>query len=239
MKLPQTLKAIFFDVDNTLFDHHRAQRAALHQILTEFQHALSHIAAEEMISLYEQHNAQSWNDAVKKGMSWQEQWVRPFKSTFEQLQIGEIDVDGLANRYSLIYANQPYPCPNALECVERLRGRYRLGILSNGFANVQRAKLQTLGMDALFEHLVFSADVGTAKPGLAIFEAATRLASCRPEEIMYVGDSIEHDVQGARAAGWISVYLNRTSDRPAPPYADYEIDDLLQLTEESQPREFA
>ena len=62
--------------------------------------------------------------------------------------------------------------------------------------------------------MVSSAAVGAAKPDPAIFTAALERAGARPEDAVHVGDSLEKDVAGARAAGIRPVLLCRDGDPP-------------------------
>ena len=92
----------------------------------------------------------------------------------------------------------------------------QLGVLSNFTANCEEV-LQTLGIANYFSHIVVSALVHAEKPARAIFDHATRVAQCEPREIVLVGDSIHHDVDGARTAGWDAILLDR--DNWYPDYA--------------------
>ena len=66
------------------------------------------------------------------------------------------------------------------------------------------------GLAPLLDGVVASADVGVAKPDAGLFQAALAAAGCRPGEAIHVGDSVEHDVEGALAAGIRPVLLDRT-----------------------------
>jgi putative hydrolase of the HAD superfamily len=82
---------------------------------------------------------------------------------------------------------------------------YRLAVTSNtGFiaGRLLRATLPDVGLGwHIFEHLVFSDEVGHAKPAPEIFQHLTALARCRAGEALHVGDNKRTDVDGARAAG--------------------------------------
>jgi putative hydrolase of the HAD superfamily len=85
---------------------------------------------------------------------------------------------------------------------------------------VQRAKLELLGIDRLVDFVLVSEEFGVAKPDPEIFREALRLAGVRPEEAIFVGDSIEFDMVGARAAGIPTVWVNRQQrpwTEPGPP----------------------
>lgn len=106
--------------------------------------------------------------------------------------------------------------------------RRRVGLVTNGPTEVQRAKLDLLGVASLVEFAIVSEEFGAWKPDPGIFLEALRLGEAAADEAVFVGDSPEHDMAGARAAGIRSVWINRTG-RPwsgdAPP-PDHEIADL-------------
>jgi FMN phosphatase YigB (HAD superfamily) len=74
--------------------------------------------------------------------------------------------------------------------------------------------LADAGLAALVDGALSSAEVGRAKPDPLIFERALRLADVAPEDAIHVGDSLEHDVAGARAAGIRPVLVTRGGDSP-------------------------
>ena len=90
--------------------------------------------------------------------------------------------------------------------LERLRERVALGVVSNFYGNVGHI-LHDEGLAPLMTTIIDSNRVGLSKPDPAIFALAVRDFGCRPEEVLYVGDSFEKDVVGARAAGLRSAWL--------------------------------
>jgi FMN hydrolase / 5-amino-6-(5-phospho-D-ribitylamino)uracil phosphatase len=109
-----------------------------------------------------------------------------------------------------------------------------IGIVTNGPTEVQRAKLQLLGIERLVDFVLVSEEFGVAKPEPEIFREALRLAGVMPEEAVFVGDSAEFDIAGAQAAGIPAVWLNRhqrpwTGPGPAPTRQIHTLSDLPQL----------
>jgi len=88
--------------------------------------------------------------------------------------------------------------------LENLRGRFLLGALTNGNADIAR-----IGLDGFFSFRVSAAEVGAPKPAAAMFEAACAAAGARAHEVVHVGDDPQHDVAGATAAGMRAVWVNR------------------------------
>lgn len=99
--------------------------------------------------------------------------------------------------------------------LERLRPRVALGVISNFYGNVDRI-LEEAGMAALFSAIIDSNRVGVSKPAPEIFALAVQRIGCAPSEALYVGDSFEKDVLGARAAGLRTAWLMGEHTRPCP-----------------------
>ncbi len=95
----------------------------------------------------------------------------------------------------------------------RARGQ-RVIVVSNWDVSLTEV-LERIGLAALVDDVVISAVIGVRKPSPAIFEAALRRAEAGPGEAMHVGDSVEEDVDGARAAGIEAVLLRRDGS-PGP-----------------------
>jgi len=112
--------------------------------------------------------------------------------------------------------------------LEALRGRYRLFTASNGNADLAR-----IGLAHLFERSVAAREVGVLKPDRAVFLKVIETTDLQPAEVLFVGDDPEHDVEGARRAGMQSVWINRGGAQwPAafepPPYS---VKSLVELGE--------
>lgn len=99
------------------------------------------------------------------------------------------------------------------DTLERLATDARLGVLTNGLADLQRRKLEHHGLFDLFEAYVPSYEVGSHKPNDEIFEAARDRLDA--EAYVYVGDSLDSDIRPAREAGFLPVHLDRTSESGA------------------------
>jgi putative hydrolase of the HAD superfamily len=98
---------------------------------------------------------------------------------------------------------------DVIPALDALRARgYALGILSNFSANLEDI-LRKLGVHHYFSFFVVSAIAGMEKPDPEIFELALRAANRPRAEIVYIGDSIFHDVEGARQAGIDAILVDR------------------------------
>lgn len=91
--------------------------------------------------------------------------------------------------------------------------RIRMGILSNFSANLEEV-LRQVGIHQYFEFFVVSAIAGVEKPDRKIFDLTVQAANCPREEIVYIGDSVFHDIEGARNAGLAAILVDRQDRHP-------------------------
>ncbi|WP_107853146.1 pyrimidine 5'-nucleotidase [Oceanimonas marisflavi] len=123
--------------------------------------------------------------------------------------------------------------PGASELVASLEDKARLGIITNGFASMQQARLQRAGWEQAFSPLVVSEEVGVAKPHTGIFDHALNLMG-NPERsrVLMVGDNPHSDILGGLNAGLHTCWLN-TQGKPAPEgiTPHHEVTSLGQLKE--------
>ena len=120
---------------------------------------------------------------------------------------------------------------DAAASLAALRPGRRLGLVTNGPTDVQREKIALLGVEPLVDFVLVSEEFGAWKPDPAIFREALRLAGAEAAEAVFVGDSAEHDIAGARAAGIRAVWVNRGGrpwSHPDPP-PEYEVPSLSAL----------
>jgi putative hydrolase of the HAD superfamily len=109
---------------------------------------------------------------------------------------------------------RPYPeVPGTLEGLRR--AGVRLVVVSNWDVSLHDALADT-GLDRLVDGALSSAEVGAAKPDPLIFTRALALAGATPSEAVHVGDSVEFDVAGARAAGIEPVLVVRDGGAGPP-----------------------
>jgi putative hydrolase of the HAD superfamily len=92
-------------------------------------------------------------------------------------------------------------CPGAERALAAARDRARIGLVTNGPSSRQSVKLDALGLAATFDVVVYAGDLPRRKPHPDPFDRALESLDVAPGSALYVGDSVEHDVVGARRAG--------------------------------------
>lgn len=102
--------------------------------------------------------------------------------------------------------------PDAIETLEAVRAaqpQRRLGLITNGPAEVQTAKIELLGIRSYFDFCLISGVFGFWKPDRQIFLEALRLGGVTASNAVMIGDSPEHDMAGAEASGIATIWMAR------------------------------
>ena len=110
------------------------------------------------------------------------------------------------------------------EVLEQLKGKYRLGILSNGDSFSQHAKIEKTGFESCFDAIIVSDDYGIDKPSEEIFAKMCELLDVKAEECVMIGDVFSSDILGAYRCGMTPIWITSDRDRPAHFYRGYRIE---------------
>lgn len=209
------MKVIFFDLDETLLDTSGCRPPAVE---ASFRVA---------VGAYPWLELEAWRRAseeVKAEMH--DLWLNSPNSGAELLREGSYRILlklGIDNRDVATQASQAYYrtwvsqlklFPEVREVLAALRGRFRLGVISNGPSDLQRYKLRLFDLEREFDPIVISGEVGVAKPDSRIFRYALERAGVSASEALYVGDSPTYDIAGAKGVGMKMIWVNRGGCAP-------------------------
>jgi HAD superfamily hydrolase (TIGR01549 family) len=142
------------------------------------------------------------------------------------------DARAISDAYLDRLSRKAYFMPHAHEVIESLASRHvALCLVTNGISRVQRGRIASAGIAALFTAIVISEEVGCAKPDLRYFQLAVKAIGREPHELLCVGDSPSADVAGARAAGIDACWFNpRHAPWPGPDeQPDFVASDLREI----------
>jgi len=119
---------------------------------------------------------------------------------------------------------------HAKEMLKRLQCKYKLGIVSN-FAMPECVSklLEAEGLNVFFDVVVVSAAVNKRKPCPEIFQDTLKVLGVSVEDAVFVGDTIDSDIEGAKAVGMRAVYIERRlqkSDKVCPDFTIKNLDEL-------------
>jgi len=204
------------DLDHTLFDSDASELAAFSQAI-----ALAGTAAiDGHADAFRRINLELWA-AVERG-ELTPQVVKTLR--FERLVAEaalEADHAAMAHAYATGLASCGELYPGARDVLRMLREHASLALVTNGLSEVQRVRIERTGILELFDAVVISAEVGTAKPAKEIFDIAFEMLGgpARASAIM-VGDNLASDIMGGSNYGIATCWYN-PRQRPAGPDAGF------------------
>lgn len=222
-------RAVFFDLDDTLCDYRAARDARLR---FAFSLARKGLATEK--------DDRSLTTMIARSIEMHPHGADHFGELFAAFGLTGAAAVRAAEWYRRNRFHALELFPDAADVLRELRTTWSgrspdagmpLGIITNGPAEVQRAKIELLGIEDLVDFVLISGEFGRAKPDPAIFQEALRRAAVAPEDAIFVGDSPEFDIAGARAAQIPSVWVNPSRDpwRGPGPAPSFEIQSLSEL----------
>ncbi|MHA5051795.1 HAD family hydrolase [Streptomyces sp. SD15] len=203
-----TIKAVIWDVDDTLFDYTTADRDGMR----------GHLVAEDLLDGHEtvQEALVRWREITDR------QWARfaagetDFEGqrrdrvrVFLGQELTDAEADAWFERYLVHYEAAWALFPDVLPALDTLATSHRHGVLSNSSLFVQDRKLRVLGVRDRFEAVLCAAELGVSKPDAQAFHAACEALELAPHHVAYVGDHPEIDGRGAADAGLLSIWIDR------------------------------
>ena len=115
--------------------------------------------------------------------------------------------------------------PGTEEMLAGLKGKYRLGLLSN-FTHPPAARglLDFFGLTPFFEVVLISGDLGYRKPHFSVFEQLISELGVERDQILFIGDDLGPDIRGAKEAGLNPVWMTYVRDNHVPTFPGYTKD---------------
>lgn len=208
-------RAVFFDLDDTLYDHLVPFRDAAREVLPP---GPSGPDMAELFYRVRHHSDLLWPKYLNGELPLAETRVRRLELAFEEFGISLSREQ--AERIQEAYIGRQYTIEmieGVLPQLERfIQAGYVVGIITNGPEDHQMNKIRGLGVDKLIppERIFISDAVGIAKPDPEIFAYANRKTGTLPENSLYVGDTWHNDVVGALEAGWQVCWYNPRGREP-------------------------
>ncbi len=193
-------KAVFFDIDDTLYDTSGfaklARKAALNVMIdaglpleTEDAYKLLREIIKEKGSNYDKH----FNVLTKRVFGEEKPLL---------IALGMITYHNV--KFALLRL-----FPETMSTLIYLKGkRYHLGVISNGITIKQWEKLIRLGLNHFFDQVVTSQEAGVAKPDEKIFQLALERMGCKAEKSIMVGNKFSEDILGAVNVGMSVILVN-------------------------------
>lgn len=217
------LRAILFDLDDTLYEERQFFQSGFLAV-AELLQQRGIGQCMPTVELLEHFHYHEGRDGVFQklcvSLAFPSDWIPELVTVFR------------AHRPNIQLAN------DVTEVLPRLRKSHKLGCVTDGWASVQRTKLEVLGVNSFLDAVVVADDYGRDrwKPHPFPFQRCCELLGSPPEQSVFVGDNPHRDIQGARNAGLRSVRIRRPGAYfecmdfcAAESNADFEVHNLIEL----------
>lgn len=215
-----SVKAIYFDLDDTLLGYWSASKAGLKRAFELFP--VEGKTPDEMIL--------AWGEVFKKfspGLKDNESLYQSYLTSGEEtrtlqmrltLEWVGVHSEEHAQKLSQAYMDQRDAnlrlFDDAIAVLDLLKKRYPLGLITNGPADIQNQEIDTVGIRSYFSNIFIEGEMRIGKPYKEVFDRAATAVQCTPDELLMVGNSFGHDIKPAIEYGWATVWTRRDSDVP-------------------------
>jgi YjjG family noncanonical pyrimidine nucleotidase len=198
-------QGILFDLDDTLIDFKASETSALARVYENFYKAFAQ--REAFTHSFHTINQSLWKAVESTQLPVAQLRLKRFQLLSETLGAG-IEAERVAAFYENELGTTASWFPGTAEALSLLEGQYKLGIVTNGLTNIQKAKYRHLALDRWFKTFVISEEVATSKPQKEIFDIALTRIDTAPARTLMVGDSLTSDYAGSLNAGMDFCWIN-------------------------------
>jgi HAD superfamily hydrolase (TIGR01549 family) len=202
------VRAVLFDLDNTLYDHETSSREGLAAAARDLEQTAG-LDVDLLCRVFTRHNDECWALAVRGEMTREELRVARFRRTLAELGVEGLDPEHLSSAYLARYRRRLAEVPGARSTVLRLLRDLPVGIVTNGFPDLVGDKLAAIGLSGRLHPVVVADRIEVMKPRPDAFQAALEALDLPAGDVVYVGDSLTVDVAGGAAAGLRTCWFNR------------------------------
>lgn len=213
---------VLFDADETLFsfNSYLGLTAMLKRYGIDF--------SREDYDAFQAVNKLLWVAYQNNEITAQDIQMRRFAKLAEQTGVDQIKLN---QELMAEMAKVSKPLDGVMEMLEALHPKVKMGIITNGFTELQQQRLQNTQTEKFFDIVVVSEQIGVAKPDRKVFDYAfSQMDDLDKTKILMVGDTLASDILGGYNSGidtcWFN-HANLPNDTKIQP--TYEIKDMREL----------
>ncbi len=228
------MKAVLFDLDDTLFDHKHSRLKGLEALQKKYA-KLRAVSIEE---LEEEHDRLLgvadychfpsgeliMADATTHGIT--------KLCAMYGITLSIEEEKNAVTLYNQEYLKNRQPVPGSKELLTTLMNYAKLGVIAYGPIEQQKEKLKACKIDDLLDYFIIAENECYKKPSQQLFEIALEKVDVKPSDAVYVGDSWKCDILPAVAVGMKAIWLNRYGVENPNPQIAYEINSFIEVDKE-------
>lgn len=202
------IKAILFDLDNTLLDFNKGEYDALKVIYDDLNIPYN----EDTINLFIKHSNYCWRELEKNNMNLKECRYNRWIYFLNELNIKDIDIDKIVDKFSIELSKGHYLMDNALLTLTRLSKKYKIYIITNGVSFIQHRRIKESKIEDFIDGVYISEEIGHYKPNKEYFDYVLNDIGLSNKEVIVVGDSLTSDILGANNSNIDSILLDNNDN---------------------------
>lgn len=214
----QNTTNVFFDLDNTLWDHRKNAKLTLQKLFKNYNCAEKYqLEFEDFHTQYDSINEGLWAGLRDEKIDKAYLRKHRFYDTFLKFNIDDFELSQkFENQFLDDIVEYNELVEGALEILHYLKDKkYILHIITNGFEEVTHRKIDGSGMSEFFKTVTSADSLGIRKPNPKIFDYALKIANTKKEESILIGDDWIADVLGAKNYGMNVIFFDVFKEQPA------------------------
>jgi putative hydrolase of the HAD superfamily len=193
----KNIKALIFDLDNTILDRSKTFLNFSNKLINEYFTEVTDIEQQKIIEQIVVTDQDGYKE--KKQMFIELLEILPWNN--------KPSVEELLEFYTSEYVSSALLMEDALEILQYIKTKYKIGLITNGKIIIQYGKIDKLNLREYFDTIVVSEEAGIKKPNKGIFEIALKSLNLRSEDCIYIGDHPVNDIDGADKAGMKTIWI--------------------------------
>ncbi|MDM5427926.1 HAD-IA family hydrolase [Bacillus mycoides] len=214
---------MLFDLDDTLLDRDKAVDNLFLLVLEKRYEDVSDTVKNNMLQKFKEYDKREYGISDKTIV---------LESLFDEFA----PKYRLPRNYIQDFWNENFPkCfsidQNTILFLNHIKRHFKVGIITNGSTQRQKAKIMNTGLNEYFDTIIISEEVGFSKPDKRIFELALNKLNVQSEDVLFVGDDLEKDIAGCQNANIKGIWFNPNvikNNTDTKPYAEItSFDNLL------------
>ena len=220
------IKSVFIDLDDTIFDFHKAEVIALSEMLAKFKIEPSDVMKER----YSKINKSQWELLERKEKTREAVLTDRFTIFFSEIG-ARVDSKKAREIYEYRLGCGHFFIDGATDLLEALYGKYDLYLASNGTESVQTRRIASSGISKYFKEIFISQKIGADKPSSEYFEKCfAMIPNFSKENAIVIGDSLTSDILGGKNAGIKTCLFNpNQKENHTKITPDFEVKSLAQI----------
>lgn len=213
------IKAILFDLDNTLIDRTATVLHFLKDQYKEFDF-INFCNEEDYLNSFMKYDNNGYAEKLDI-----------YGKIVNDLKIKKTTPETLLRHFKENYPYEPILFPEVKQELQKLKDtNLKIAIVSNGRTKGQNLKIKKSGIKDFFDFIVISEEFGAKKPEISIYNHALSLLDMKPGSVLFVGDHPKYDVEMPRSLGMKAIWRKGNYFDP-PTESDANIDNLSEISE--------